>query len=40
MGMHIDEKEDMKRRIEKMKEDTARRNKEIQKERDKKKKGN
>lgn len=37
MGIHIDEKEDMKRRIEKMKDDIARRNKELQKERERKK---
>lgn len=35
MGMHIDEKESMKKKIDKLKEDTLRRNKEIQKERQK-----
>ena len=39
MGIHIDEKENYKKRIEKMKQETERRNKEIQKEK-KKKNGN
>lgn len=39
MGMHIDEKEEMKRRIEKNKDDIARRNQQIQKERKKKSQG-
>lgn len=37
MAIHIDEKEDMKKRIERNKDEIARRNKEIQKERNKKK---
>lgn len=37
MAMHIDEKQEFKRKIDKMKDDIARRNKEIQKEREKKK---
>ena len=37
MKFHIDEKENYKKKIDKMKEDMARRNKEIQKEREKKK---
>lgn len=39
MAIHIDEKENYKKRIEKMKSDIDRRNKEIQKEKQKKKKG-
>lgn len=39
MAMHIDEKENFKKKIDKMKDDIARRNKEIQKEREKKKNG-
>ena len=38
MKFHIDEKENYKKKIDKMKDDTNRRNKEIQKEREKKKK--
>ena len=38
MSIHIDEKENYKKRIEKMKADIERRNKEIQKEKQKKKK--
>lgn len=38
MKFHMDEKENYKKKIDKMKEDIARRNKEIQKEREKKKK--
>lgn len=38
MSMRIDEKENFKKKIDKMKDDIARRNKELQKERDKKKK--
>lgn len=38
MAIHIDEKENYKKRIEKMKSDIGRRNKEIQKEKQKKKK--
>lgn len=37
MGMHIDEKENFKKKIDKMKDDIARKNKEIQKEREKRK---
>lgn len=37
MAMHIDQKEDYKKKIDKMKDDMARRNKEIQKERKEKK---
>lgn len=37
MKFHIDEKENYKKKIDKMKDDTNRRNKEIQKEREKKK---
>lgn len=42
MGMHIDEKENMKNKIDKMKDDIARMNREIQrnKEKDKKQKIN
>ena len=36
MAIHIDEKENYKKRIEKMKADIERRNKEIQKEKQKK----
>lgn len=38
MKFHIDEKENYKKKIDKMKDDMNRRNKEIQKERGKKKK--
>lgn len=38
MKFHIDEKENYKKKINKMKDDMNRRNKEIQKEREKKKK--
>ena len=38
MKIHTDEKENYKKKIDKMKDDMARRNKEIQKEREKKKK--
>lgn len=38
MKVHMDKKEDYKKRIEKMQADIDRRNKEIQKEREKKKK--
>ena len=38
MKFHIDEKENYKKKIDKMKNDMNRRNKEIQKEREKKKK--
>ena len=38
MKFHIDEKENYKKKIDKMKDDMNRRNKEIQKEREKKKK--
>lgn len=38
MKFHIDEKENYKKKIDKMKDDMNRRNKEIQKERKKKKK--
>lgn len=38
MKVHTDEKESMKKRIDKLKDDTARRNKELQRERQKKKK--
>ncbi len=37
MAMHIDQKEDYKKKIDRMKDDMARRNKEIQKERKEKK---
>lgn len=37
MKFHIDEKENYKKKIDKMKDDMNRRNKEIQKEREKKK---
>ena len=37
MKIHADEKENYKKKIEKMKDDLDRRNKEIQKEREKKK---
>lgn len=40
MSIHIDEKENFKKKIEKMKDDIARRNKELQKERDKERKKN
>lgn len=38
MKFHMDEKENYKKKIDKMKDDMNRRNKEIQKEREKKKK--
>lgn len=38
MSIHIDEKQNYIKKIEKMKDDLERRNKEIQKEREKKKK--
>jgi hypothetical protein len=38
MKFHMDEKESYKKKIDRMKDDTNRRNKEIQKEREKKKK--
>ena len=38
MKIHTDEKENLKKKVYKMKDDIARRNKEIQKEREKKKK--
>ena len=38
MKVHMDEKENYKKKIDKMKDDMNRRNKEIQKEREKKKK--
>lgn len=38
MKFHIDEKENYKKKIDKMKDDMNRRSKEIQKEREKKKK--
>ncbi len=38
MKFHMDEKENYKKKIDKMKDDMSRRNKEIQKEREKKKK--
>lgn len=38
MKVHTDEKESMKKRIDKLKDETARRNKELQRERQKKKK--
>ena len=38
MKFHMDEKENYKKKIDKMKDDMDRRNKEIQKEREKKKK--
>ena len=38
MKIHTDEKENYKKKIDKFKDDIARRNKEIQKEREKKKK--
>lgn len=38
MSIHMDEKENYKKKIERMKDDLARRNKEIQKEREKSKK--
>lgn len=38
MSIHIDEKQNYVKKIEKMKDDLERRNKEIQKEREKKKK--
>lgn len=38
MKFHIDEKENYKKKIDKMKDNMNRRNKEIQKEREKKKK--
>lgn len=40
MSIHIDEKENYKQRIEKQKDEMARRNKEIQKDRERKKKQN
>lgn len=39
MSIHIDEKENFKKKIDKMKDDIARRNNEIQKERKKKSQG-
>lgn len=38
MKIHTDEKENYKKRIEKLQEDIARRNREIQKEKERKKK--
>lgn len=37
MKIHTDEKENFKKKVDKMKDDIARRNKEIQKERERKK---
>lgn len=37
MAMHIDQKENMKNKIEKMKDDICKMNKEIQKEKERKK---
>lgn len=39
MAMHIDEKQAFKKKIDKMKDDIARRNKEIQKEKKKQNQG-